>query len=91
MAQMLIANRLHDGLVVFRADDGSWVEAIGDGVLIDDDGLAAALLEKSVADERDNLIIDPNLIDVTEHDGVRTPDAIREAIRAAGPTIAVET
>ena len=36
MAQMLIANRLGDGLVVFRAADGGWVESINAGQVIED-------------------------------------------------------
>lgn len=91
MAQMLIANRLGDGLVVFRAADGGWVESIEAGLLIGDEEAAEGLLEQSMADARNNLIIDPNLIGVTERAGRRVPDAIREAIRAAGPTIEVET
>lgn len=90
MAQMLIANRLGDGLVVFRAADGSWVESIAAGLLIADDAAAKRLLTQSLADARNSLVIDPNLIGVTESAGRRVPDAIREAIRAAGPTIEVE-
>lgn len=91
MAQMLIANRLRDGLVVFRAADGSWVDSIDGGELIGDEREAERLLERSRADERNNLIIDPNLIPVTVRGGVRTPDQIREAIRATGPTIVVDS
>lgn len=91
MAQMLIANRLDDGLVVFRTADGNWAESIAAGALVDSDDEARRLLEDGLADERANLIIDPNLIAVTEREGVRTPDEIREAIRAAGPTVDVET
>jgi hypothetical protein len=90
MAKMLIANRLDDGLVVFRAADDSWVETIATGQLVDDDVAAARLLEAGLADERDNQIIDPCLIDVSEAGGKRIPDAFREAIRANGPTIDVD-
>ena len=90
MPQMLIANRLSDGLVVFRAGDGAWVESIDDGLLIRDDADAGEALEAAQADEVANLVIDPNLIPVTEHNGTRRPDHIREAIRAAGPTIVVD-
>ena len=88
---MLIANRLSDGLVVFRAADSRWVESIAAGMLIENDWEANNLLKESLMDADNNLIIDPNLIDITEHDGTRTPDVIREAIRAAGPTVTVET
>ena len=90
MAQMLIANRLGDGLVVFRAADGGWVESIDAGLVIADADDAAQLLEQSLADERNNKVIDPNLIAVTDEAGNRRPVAIREAIRAAGPTIAID-
>jgi hypothetical protein len=90
MSQMLIANRLGDGLVVFRAPDGSWVESISDGELVPDEA-ADRLLAAGREDEANNLVIDPNLIAVTPRDGERIPDQIREAIRAAGPTIEVET
>ena len=87
---MLIANRLGDGLVVFRTADGDWVESIDAGLVIADADEAERLLEQSLADERDNKVIDPNLIAVTDAGGSRRPVSIREAIRAAGPTIAVD-
>ena len=87
---MLIANRLGDGLVVFRAPDGSWVESIEDGALVDDDA-SGELLAAGRIDEQNNLVIDPNLIAVGTQTGKRRPEQIREAIRAAGPTIEVET
>lgn len=90
MAHMVIANRLRDGLVVFRAADGEWVESIDGGELVDDGLEAERLLERSRVDEQHNLIIDPTLIPVTVRSGVRTPDQIREAIRATGPTIEVD-
>jgi hypothetical protein len=90
MSQMLIANRLGDGLVVFRAADGGWVESIDAGLVIADADEAERLLEQSLADERNNMVIDPNLIAVTDEGGSRRPVSIREAIRAAGPTIAVD-
>ncbi len=84
---MLIANRLRDGLVVFRGADGAWVESIQEGELIEDGHEADRLLELGRVDETHNLIIEPSLIPVTECDGARIPDQIREAIRATGPTI----
>ncbi len=90
MAQMLIANRLGDGLVVFRSADGAWVESINAGLVIEAADEAERLLEQSLVDERNNKVIDPNLIAVTDEAGSLRPVAIREAIRAAGPTIAVD-
>ncbi|HJP38936.1 MAG: DUF2849 domain-containing protein [Gammaproteobacteria bacterium] len=90
MAKILIANRLSDGLVVFYAADGSWVESITDGQLSYDDATADHLLAAGLADERDNQIIDPCLIEVTENDGKLIPVDLREVIRAHGPTIAID-
>ena len=90
MAQMLIANRLGDGRVVFRAADDTWIESIAAGLLIRNDGHARRVLRQGMIDAADNLVIDPQLIGVTERAGRRVPDEIREAIRAAGPSIEVE-
>ena len=89
MAKILIANRLADGLVVFRNEKGDWVESIADGRLTDDDDAADRLLEAGLADERDNKIIDPVLIEVSVIDGARIPDDYRDVIRANGPTVVV--
>jgi sulfite reductase (NADPH) hemoprotein beta-component len=94
MFKMIIANRLTDGLVVFMAADGGWVEAIADGVLIDDEAsgpdASARLFDVAMDGERNCLVVDPNLIDVTERAGVRTPTSYREEIRARGPSVQAE-
>jgi hypothetical protein len=84
--QMIIANRLTDGLVVFYTDGGGWTVNIADGVVIEDDADQARMLVAARADEDRCIIIDPNLIDVTVDGGSPRPVAIREAIRAFGPT-----
>jgi hypothetical protein len=86
MLQMIIANRLTDGLVVFLSPAGEWVMDIEDGVLIESDEHAESSLERARVDERECLVIDPNLISVEIHDDRRRPTAIREAIRAFGPS-----
>ncbi len=90
MPRMVIANRLRDGLVVFFERPGSWVENIEAGTLLDD-GAADAALTSALADEQRCLVIDPNLIDVAVVDGSLRPTAIREAIRAFGPSEATRT
>ena len=87
---MVIANRLQDGLVVFMADDGRWVEAIAGGGLAETNEAAAALLERALRDEAECRVIDPYLIEVATADGERRPVVYREAIRALGPTVAAE-
>lgn len=87
MSQMLIANRLHDGLTVFLASDGSWVETIDGGWLIEDKADRVCALRRGKAAENANAIIGPELIEVEEQEGRRAPVSIREAIRASGPTV----
>jgi hypothetical protein len=85
--QMIIANRLTDGLVVFYTDAGGWSVDIADGVVIDDEAEQERLLAAARDDETRCVVVDPNLIDVTIDNGSPRPVAIREAIRAFGPTI----
>ena len=87
MTQVIIANRLGDGVVVFRGADNQWVESINDSLVIDNDAQAADLLKASQEDEVANQIIDPYLIEVTETGGQHVPTVYREAIRANGPSI----
>ena len=87
VARMIIANRLTDGLVVFYVADGNWTTDIAQGQLIGEDVDVDAKLAAAQADESNCLIIDPQPIDVEEVDGQIRPTAIREAIRAFGPTI----
>jgi hypothetical protein len=87
MPQMIIANRLRDGVVVFLAPSDGWDPAIGAGRLIDDEADAARLLAIAKRHEAECQVIDPQLIDVEIKDGKPRPTAIREAIRAFGPTV----
>jgi hypothetical protein len=87
MPQMIIANRLRDGVVVFLAPDEGWVPAIAAGHVIDDEADAATLLAVAKRHEGECQVIDPQLIDVEVKDDQWRPTAIREAIRAFGPTI----
>ena len=87
MPQMIIANRLRDGVVVFLAPDEGWVPAIAAGTLIEDESQAARLIAVAKRHEGECQVIDPQLIDVAVDGGQRRPTAIRESIRAFGPTI----
>lgn len=84
---MIIANRLSDGFVVFLAAGEGWVERIDLGLVIDDSAEAERLLAVAKRHEAENVVIDPQLIEVEQRDGRLEPVAIREAIRAFGPTV----
>lgn len=87
MPQMIIANRLRDGVVVFLAPNEGWEPAIAAGTLIDNEADATKLMAVAKRHEGDCQVIDPQLIDVELTDGKPRPTAIREAIRAFGPTV----
>lgn len=87
MPQMIIANRLNDGIVVFLAADERWVPRIGDGLVIEGEAEQQRLLATAKTHEAQCLVVDPNLIEVVVEPAGPKPKAIREAIRAFGPTI----
>ena len=87
MPQMIIANRLRDGAIVFLAQNEGWEPAIAAGTLIDSEADATRLMAVAKRAEVECQVIDPQLIEVELKDGQPRPTAIREAIRAFGPTI----
>jgi hypothetical protein len=84
---MIIANRLRDGAVVFLTPPEGWDTAIAAGTVIETEADAARLLAVAKRHETECHVIDPQLIDVEIKDGQPRPTAIREAIRAFGPTV----
>ncbi|WP_181699556.1 DUF2849 domain-containing protein [Chthonobacter albigriseus] len=87
MPQIVTANRLIDGEVVFRAADGSWVRDVnGAGVLQskDEAGVAEAA---ALADFANAIVVDVAVIDVTVAADKVVPVRLRERIRAFGPTV----
>jgi len=87
MPQMIIANRLVDGVVVFLSPGDIWEPAIASGAVIDDDAEAQRLLSVAKQHEARCLVIDPVLIQVKMGNGGPKPMEIREVIRAFGPTV----
>jgi hypothetical protein len=87
MPQMIIANRLKDGVVVFFAAGDRWVPRISDGLVIEDEAERDRLLATAKVHEAKCLVVEPNAIEVVVEATGPRPVAIREAIRAFGPTI----
>ena len=87
MPQMIIANRLRDGAVVFLASGESWEPAIAAGAVIESEADATRLMALAKRHEAECQVIDPQLIEVEIEGGKPRPTAIREAIRAFGPTV----
>ena len=74
MPQMIIANRLRDGVVVFLAPDEAWEPAIAAGTLIDNEGDAVTLMAIAKRHEGECQVIDPQLIDVEIRGRPAAPD-----------------
>jgi hypothetical protein len=85
--QMLTANRLRDGEVVYWRD-GQWVEDYAQGQIFPDDASADAGLAAAQDFVKRNIVVATYLFDVRA-DG--TPVKEREIIRAAGPSVRRDT
>ncbi len=87
--QFVTANRLIDGLVVFRDAEGRWVEDFASAAILVE-AAAAAALASSETDVEARWIVGPYAVDVVEVDGRFEPRAQREKIRVTGPTAGSE-
>ena len=84
--QMLTANRLRDGDVLYRKASG-WVPMLADGEVYPDQASADAALAAATAELAKNIVVAPYLFEVREVNGKTVPVKEREIIRAAGPTV----
>jgi hypothetical protein len=89
MAQVLTANRLRDGEVVYwRA--GEWLTAFPAAEVFPEAAGAEAALSAAGESVRDRVVVNPYLFDVREDAGSLRPVKEREIIRAAGPTVRLD-
>jgi Protein of unknown function (DUF2849) len=86
MPDVITANRLADGVVVFQSADASWSEDFNRAAVLADAQATADALARAKRDEANNLVVDAYAVPVDERNGHFAPKALREAIRAAGPT-----
>jgi hypothetical protein len=85
--QVVTANRLDDGVVVYLDPAGGWTERIDDAQVVEGDAaLAAAVAEAKRAEAR-RVVLESYPIDVAREDDFVLPLRLREKIRAAGPTV----
>ncbi len=85
--QIVTANRLDDGSVVYLDGKGGWAGRIDDSSRAEspeETDVLMALANQAVAD---CVVIGPYLIDIADEDGAVRPLHYREAIRAKGPTV----
>ena len=86
MSDVITANRLTDGVVVFQTADAAWSEDFNRAAVMGDAQSTADALARAKHDEAANLVVDAYAVPVEERNGHVAPKALREAIRAAGPT-----
>ena len=87
MIEIVTANRLVDGVVVFQDARGGWVEDFARAAVHADAAAlqgALALAAQAVALSQ---VVDPYAVEVELRNGHYAPKALREAIRASGPTV----
>jgi len=85
--QVMTANRLRDGEVVFLTQSGVWSEKIDDAVLAEDPQVLAALESRAADDVKSTLITGQYLFDAERIDKKIRATHIRERIRTLGPTV----
>jgi hypothetical protein len=85
--KVLTANRLTDGISVWLAADGEWKTSFQDALVARHAEAEAALEAIGKKAYADNMVVDVNLIDVQETNGILWPLRLRERIRAEGPTM----
>jgi hypothetical protein len=83
--QMVTANRLRDGAVVFLGPSGRWTERVDGGQVADAEAEAGALLRSAEASP--TVVVGPYLIDVAPQGEGWIPLRYRERIRAEGPSV----
>ena len=83
---VITANRLGDGVVIYRTADGGWTTRLDAAAVVTTAAAASVLLAGAVAD--DVGAVGAYVASVTlDRDGQVRPANLRESIRLAGPTI----
>ena len=87
LPQVLTANTLTDGEVVYLTPEGTWSLDISTAVVYTDKAGAAQGEDLAAASVEKEEVIDPYLFVVDNQGGAIAPASTREKIRAKGPTI----
>jgi hypothetical protein len=87
LSQIVTANRLSDGVVLFMDAAGGWTDDFALAAVYPDAVTLAAALTLAAEAVAACLLVDPYGIEVELRNGHYAPKALREAIRASGPTV----
>jgi hypothetical protein len=85
--QIVTANRLIDGAVVYLTADGGWSEDFADAAVAADEAGAKALAATGEAAVAAQLVVAPYRAEVGLEQGRPVPADMKERIRARGPSI----
>lgn len=86
MPNIVTANRLIDGIVVYLAKDGGWTEAIDRARLAETEDETKALEALAAKDVAARKVVAVYPMEVAVRDGTVDPLSVRERIRAAHRT-----
>ena len=86
-AQIVTANRLLDGEVVYLTAAGDWSEELKDSAVAQTEQDASDLLVTASTPSQELIAVGPYLADVELADGKVVALSQREIIRATGPTV----
>jgi len=87
MPDVITANRLADGVVVFQTAEAGWSEDFNRAAVQPDAAATRAATARALEDAARNLVVDVYAFAVEQRAGHVAPKALREAIRATGPTV----
>ena len=87
LRQVLTANLLRDGLVVFMTDGAAWSPWIEDAAVVTTKEAALELEGHGNIAAKANVVVGPYLIDVIEENGRPRAALIREHLRTLGPSV----
>jgi hypothetical protein len=87
LSQIVTANRLSDGVVLFMDAAGGWTDDFALAAVYPDAATLAAALTLAAEAVAACQLVDPYGIEVELRNGHYAPKALREAIRASGPTV----
>lgn len=83
--QVVSANDLFEGDVVYLNVEGGWTRALEDAAVAANQGAAAELL--GIAAAHGDRIVGPYLVNVLKSKSAIEPSHIREKLRVSGPSI----
>ncbi len=88
--QVISANRLGDGVVVYLTANSDWTECLAHAQATAGKEQGEAALDVAFGAVKTCLVVDPYLIEIDDSGGERRPTLNRELIRAKGPTVRLD-